>query len=216
MKNYLRLATALGVALVASAATPNTVTYTQSYYGDPNWSQTFSIPQLSPGAGILDSVSVQVTGSGTASLSYQNNSPSQTSNQVWLDLTWEVDRADGPALLSDTEEWYLKWKSASGASYNAGPWNPVPPPTALVYTAPADLAYFTGAGSANFNASGTNMVTEGLSGGNWTISTPNSLGVALSVTYDYTPVPEPSALALLGVGAISLLAYAWRRRRRTA
>ncbi len=31
-----------------------------------------------------------------------------------------------------------------------------------------------------------------------------------------TAVPEPSTLVLLGIGAVSLLAYAWRRRRRTA
>ena len=30
------------------------------------------------------------------------------------------------------------------------------------------------------------------------------------------PVPEPSTLALLVAGAVGLLAYAWRRRRRTA
>jgi len=31
-----------------------------------------------------------------------------------------------------------------------------------------------------------------------------------------TVVPEPSTLVLLGIGAVSLLAYAWRKRRRTA
>ena len=31
-----------------------------------------------------------------------------------------------------------------------------------------------------------------------------------------TPVPEPGTLALLAIGAVSLLAYAWRRRRQAA
>lgn len=32
-----------------------------------------------------------------------------------------------------------------------------------------------------------------------------------NVVLSYTPVPEPSTLTLLGIGAISLLAYTWRR-----
>ena len=33
---------------------------------------------------------------------------------------------------------------------------------------------------------------------------------------DFTTAPEPSALVLLGIGAISLLAHVWRRRKQTA
>jgi len=33
---------------------------------------------------------------------------------------------------------------------------------------------------------------------------------------EFSPVPEPSTLVLFGIGAVSLLAYVWRKRRRTA
>ncbi|MGD0654933.1 MAG: PEP-CTERM sorting domain-containing protein [Thermoguttaceae bacterium] len=45
-----------------------------------------------------------------------------------------------------------------------------------------------------------------------TPSDSNGTDIVVSNTA-YEPVPEPSTLALLGVGAFSLLAYTWRRRR---
>ncbi len=35
-------------------------------------------------------------------------------------------------------------------------------------------------------------------------------------SFTITPVPEPSTFVLLGIGAVSLLCYAWRKRTRTA
>ena len=57
------------ILLTAGIVQADTMSYTQSYYGDPNWNQTLSIPQLDPSEGTLNSVSLQITGSGTASLS---------------------------------------------------------------------------------------------------------------------------------------------------
>lgn len=42
----------------------------------------------------------------------------------------------------------------------------------------------------------------------------NTAGYGFNV--DITPVPEPCAIVLLGAGVVSLLAYAWRRRRQAA
>jgi formylglycine-generating enzyme required for sulfatase activity len=43
-----------------------------------------------------------------------------------------------------------------------------------------------------------------------------SEGVTQLYTLTYSPVPEPSTFVLLGIGAMSLLGYAWRRRKRMA
>jgi hypothetical protein len=37
-----------------------------------------------------------------------------------------------------------------------------------------------------------------------------------SITIDVSSTPEPSSLALLGTGAMSLIGYGWRLRKRIA
>ena len=101
---------------------------------------------------------------------------------------------------------------------------------AVTYTLPSDLAFFTGAGSVSLQATNYDADSlspydplghgyedasiSGASGG--PSGSINTVNVSAQITYDYTPVPEPSTFVLLGIGAISLLAYAWRRRTRTA
>lgn len=48
----------------------------------------------------------------------------------------------------------------------------------------------------------------------WIVGTGNHNGK--KAAYLLTPIPEPSTLALLGIGAVSLLALAWRRNRKAA
>jgi len=49
-----------------------------------------------------------------------------------------------------------------------------------------------------------------------TVGGTSATSAADHFTYGSAPVPEPSTLALLGIGAVSLLAYAWRKQTRTA
>ena len=94
----------------------------------------------------------------------------------------------------------------------------------------ADLAVFevadgthkvgdiTGSGTTQVD-SGASLTAASISQGTLTIGSGATVtiqaipGGPLALSDNLTSVPEPSTLVLIGVGAISLLAYAWRRRK---
>ena len=62
-----------------------------------------------------------------------------------------------------------------------------------------------------YPSTGANWIDDAQAGQNSTYYPLYALSSPITV-----PAPEPSTLALLGIGAVSLLAYAWRRLKRTA
>ena len=77
------------------------------------------------------------------------------------------------------------------------------------------LSPYTGSGNATFSlitmtltSMGNLSAWPGVGGG------ASFLGAGtFQVQYTFTPVPDPSTFVLLGIGAVSLLAYGWRRQR---
>ena len=80
------------------------------------------------------------------------------------------------------------------------------------------LSPYTGVGNATFSLiTGTTTSMGNLSSWPTLGGGASFLGAGtFQVQYTFTPVPEPSTFVLLGIGVVSLLAYARRRRSRTA
>ncbi len=87
-------------------------------------------------------------------------------------------------------------------------------------------ACWGGGGGGGYSGGGGSQYDGGGGGGSYIDSSAIAIGTELSgvASPDDSPngeiiistVPEPSTLALLGIGAVSLLAYAWQKRRQMA
>jgi len=134
----------------------------------------------------------------------------------WGILPWHLWMHPGP----DGEASVLRWTAPTAMVVSVvGDFTPGDQgimPLAIYQDGNLNQPLWTGvdSGAYNFNVSvaqGDTLdfcVDVNTTYGFWCGST--GIDLAISET------PEPGTLSLLGIGAVSLLAYAWRRRRRTA
>ncbi|MEG3437334.1 choice-of-anchor E domain-containing protein [Pannus brasiliensis CCIBt3594] len=175
--------------------------------------QTGSLNKFDTGLGTLTQVSLTVTGEYLQSFT-ANNSSAQTQNArviSAIDLIYSI--VGGPALSSDT----LTFSANTGfLSYAPGETKSFGPFAAndfinVTFTAPADLAFFSGLGTFDvncFSASGT-TITGGGGNINTTQDTTAACGASVEYTYTAAPVgtPEPTmVLGLLAVGGAGAFA----------
>lgn len=76
------------------------------------------------------------------------------------------------------------------------------------YVLPADLAFYTGVGTLDYNVLGDSTFSLSSNTGNLAALASATAGGTITVTYEY--IPEPATFGLLGMGALALL----RRRHR--
>ncbi len=182
-------------------------------YGLTDWIGALTFPQFNPDLGTLNSVTLDLTGGLTTTLTIQNYALSESTGTVKTEL--QVTVQNGGNNLNAPE---LDLLSPSfGYSLNAGQGITSGLLTENgsddeVYTSAPVLSEFTGGGTITLPASTFTQTLLANHGGNTDASQVTDAQLTGTVTYNYT-VPEPSRfVALLGLGAVGLVGYGWRRR----
>jgi hypothetical protein len=211
---------AILLAAVATSTKAATISYTTSTPIPStltDWSGSLAFQQFDPSLGVLNSVTLQLSGSLSTIVSVLNNSPSGSSGTAktevqmtvqdpGLNFTPNVPQLD---LISPAFGYSLSpgGSATSTLLTKSGAYNSAPD-----YTLPAVLTEFTGLGTITLSASTFTQTLLANTGGNTAATQLTDAALTGSVTYNYTAVPEPSTFALLGAGIIGLI-YGWRRRK---
>jgi hypothetical protein len=181
----------------------------------------FDVPPFDPALGTLEAVRVGFsTSEMDLTLLVDNEAPYQQSNTRWTAkaLFW----AEAPNV-SPYYVWSYRYQWAALGSDDDTQPDFVGEDSAVVtgpisgldYDRPAtDLAAYVNTGSVPVRLRKT-VRSEPVSDVTATrIDHSGTTTGELWVSYQYTPIPEPATPALLGVGAVGLVACAWRKRRR--
>jgi hypothetical protein len=175
-----------------------------------------SFPQFDAGLGLLDSVTFRfITSGAPASLTVSQNNLLTVGvlSGAGVDQTLAVTDTLAGVDLSGTAS-VLRSQSALlslGLGAGSAGVSTTGPLLSLnsTFTAPADLASFTGAGTFSLNLSAQMLASLSTVAGLAITGPPSLSGSATytgsaEVAYNYTPVPEPSAAVMLLIGAFPL------------
>lgn len=211
----MALANSIGPNTATTSVTSTLTDWTSGVGGVPY----LSFAQFNPSLGTLNSVTIDISGTLSTTLTVTNTSGSSSSGNAKTQLEVSIeDAGNNLGFLNDTPSAsnnptitslspsYLYSLSAGGSStsglltksYNSGP---------LAYTLSAILTEFTGAGSVNLTGDTFTQTVVSNTGGNTTASQVTDASLTGTVTYTYTaasPTPEPASMALMGGALIGL------------
>jgi hypothetical protein len=187
--------------------------------------ESLAFQEFDPSLGTLNSVTLDLSGTLTTTLTVGNLSGSfgagaaLSSGSASTQTTLTVqDPLGNESLLNLTASFPFTNLSptsgsntiTSGALMQTGS-------NGSTYVSPAVLAEFTGLSTISLSSSTSTLTGVLYTGGTAAAYASQAPMAALtgSVTYNYTPavVPEPSTFALLTVGVWGIIGYRWRKKR---
>lgn len=167
-----------------------------------DWNGSLSFPKFNSSLGILQSVTLYVSGSMSTVLTVTNSSPTGSSGTAKTELQYTIQDSGGNLNVPQID------LIGPSYAYNLGAGGTITSGTLTksgnnteVYTLAAILAEFTGPGTIILPASTFTQTLVANTGGNTAASQITNASLTGTVTYNYI-TPEPATLILFGLGTL--------------